>query len=124
MLGNTANGSPAYMAPEVLLSSQIQSNKIDIYSFSLMFWEMWFGKDVADEINNAVLGYGFRGNAMDMLKSNIAREEGWRPPLNSAKRPPAMIIDVLKRGWAFDPEKRPSAKEFGNTLKHFLKNNL
>ncbi|XP_053403458.1 uncharacterized protein LOC123556064 [Mercenaria mercenaria] len=124
MLVRTANGSPAYMAPEVLLSSKIQTNKIDIYSFSLMFWEMWFGKDVADEINKSCLGYGFHGNAMDALKSNIAKSEGWRPPLSSSKRPPDAIIDLLKRGWAFDPEIRPSAKDFGRTLGNFLQNNL
>jgi serine/threonine protein kinase len=124
MLCKTADGSPAYMAPEVLLSSEIQTKKIDIYSFSLIFWEMWFGKDVADEINKHLLGYGNHGNAMEVLKSQIARTDGWRPPLGSPKRPPEMLTDVLKRGWASDPEKRPSANEFGNTLKQFLKNNL
>jgi serine/threonine protein kinase len=117
-------GSLAYMAPEVLLSRKIQTNKIDIYSFSLIFWEMWFGKDVADEINKGLLGYGFHGNAMELLKSQIARTYGWRPPLSSPKRPPKMLTGVLNRGWASDPEDRPSANEFGNTLKLFLKNNL
>jgi serine/threonine protein kinase len=126
MLCITADGSSAYayMAPEVLLSSEIQTDKIDIYSLSLIFWEMWFGKDIADEITDGLLGYGYHGNAMEELVSQIARTDGWRPPLSSPTRPPEMLTDVLKRGWATDPEKRPSANEFGNTLKQFLKNNL
>jgi hypothetical protein len=83
---------------------------------------MWFGKDVANEINKALLWDD--ENALEILRSQIARTDGWRPPLSSPTRPPEMLIYVLKRGWASDPGNRPSANEFGNTLKQFLKNIL
>ena len=54
VLVRTCNGSPAYMAPEVLLSSQTQSNKIDIYSLSFIYWEMWFGTEVTVDMNRCV----------------------------------------------------------------------
>ncbi|XP_060593365.1 uncharacterized protein LOC132747852 [Ruditapes philippinarum] len=124
MLSQTERGSPAYMAPEVLLSDRAQTNKLDIYSFSIMFWEMWFGKDIADEIATKCFAYGINGNAMDELKYHIAKPDGWRPSLSSPKCPPDLILDVLKRGWSFNPEMRPSAKDFGNTINHVLKNVL
>ena len=33
------------MAPEVM-EGKLHSAKVDIYSFGLMMWEMWFGKRV------------------------------------------------------------------------------
>ncbi|KAL4220339.1 hypothetical protein ACF0H5_020746 [Mactra antiquata] len=123
MLLQTCNGSPAYMAPEVLNSSSTQSNKIDIYSTSFMFWEMWFGKDVADEMNMAILTPGFCGNAMDILKDRVAKKGGWRPPMTSAKRPPDAIVSLIKRGWDHEPEMRPTAKELVKAFESFLANN-
>ena len=37
------------MAPEVM-EGKLHSAKVDIYSFGLMMWEMWFGKRVFIEL--------------------------------------------------------------------------
>lgn len=90
-----------------------------------MFWEMWFGKDVADEMNNNILGPGFHGDAMAELKSRVGSQDGgWRPPLSSSKRPPDQIVELLKRGWSYDPEQRPTAEQFATYLKNILQNNI
>lgn len=111
------------MAPEVLNSDSNQTNKIDIYSSSLMLWEMWFGLDLADEMNVAFLSPGFNGNAMDALKNNVGRKGGWRPSLSSAKRPPDAIISIMQKGWDFDQSVRHTATEIVRLLESFLANN-
>ena len=37
------------MAPEVM-EHKLHSAKVDIYSFGLMMWEMWFGKRVLTDV--------------------------------------------------------------------------
>ena len=37
------------MAPEVM-ERKLHSAKVDIYSFGLMMWEMWFGKRVLTDV--------------------------------------------------------------------------
>ncbi|WAR31630.1 STY13-like protein [Mya arenaria] len=112
ILVRTCNGSPAYMAPEVLLSTKNQSNKIDIYSTSLVLWEMWFGKEITDDMNHEILGAGFQGDAMSRLKERQGHPRGgWRPSFRSPNRPPSDVAEIITRGWDNDPDKRPSGKE-------------
>lgn len=112
------------MAPEVLLSVKNQTNKIDIYSMTIMLWEMWFGKDVAVLMNNDLLGPSFRGDAISALRDKITKPDGWRPPLNSPRRPPDVVCDMMKKGWSFDPDGRPTAKQIAQFLHEFIRNNL
>ena len=42
-------GSPWYMAPEISRENRIYDSKVDMYSFGLMMWEMWFGEIVRPE---------------------------------------------------------------------------
>ena len=37
-------GTPLYMAPEISPEKKIYDTKVDMYSFGLMMWEMWFGE--------------------------------------------------------------------------------
>ena len=41
-------GTPWYMAPEIR-ENKIYDSKVDMYSFGLMMWEMWFGEIVRPE---------------------------------------------------------------------------
>lgn len=112
ILVRTCNGSPAYMAPEVLLCSSNQTNKIDIYSLALLIWEMWFGKEVTDDMNHEVLGVGFQGDAMSRLKERQGDARGgWRPSFRSPNRPSDVIVQCITRGWDNSPDVRPTAGE-------------
>lgn len=120
----TVTGSPAYMAPEVLRGDRCHSDKIDIYSLSIMFWEMWFGRDVTEDINKEVLGFGFHGDAIGALKQRQSDPSGgFRPSLSLANRPPKPFIEMLQRGWAFEPDNRPSAGELVKFFEEFIRNN-
>ena len=121
LLSRTVNGSPAYMAPEVLLSSKNQDNKTDIYSLSFILWEMWYGRDVADTINNEVLGMNFAGDAMSKFKARQAESDGgFRPSVTRVNKPPHEIINVLRYSWAVHPDKRPTAAMLVDFFKDFV----
>ena len=121
LLTVTLKGSPAYMAPEVLLSSRNQDNKIDIYSLSFILWEMWYGRDVADIINDEVLGMDFAGDAMSKFKARQAEPDGgFRPSVTRVNKPPLEIINVLRYSWAVTPDKRPTAAMLVEFFKDFL----
>lgn len=122
-LVRTLDGSPAYMAPEVLLSTQNHTNKIDIYSTALIFWEMWFGADVSSDMNKEILGSGFGGDAMGELRKRMGHPKGgWRPSFRSPNKPPVELMDMIKRGWDDNPDVRPTAKELVSFFEHMLKN--
>lgn len=120
----TLKGSPAYMAPEILLNIH-HSNKVDIYSFSIMLWEMWFGKDISVVMDKEVLGYEFHGDAISVLKEKVAKASGgFRPPFKAATCPPESMIRMMQRGWDFDPISRPTAKEMAKVCQDLISNNL
>ncbi|XP_052782683.1 uncharacterized protein LOC128218949 [Mya arenaria] len=124
LLGGTVLGSPAYMAPEVLLGNQIHTNKIDIYSLSFIYWEMWFGLEVTTDMTRDILGPDFHGDAVDALKKRQCnKKRGWRPSFSKAHKPPEEIIEVLKKMWSVDPNERPSAIEVRSFIEGFIKNN-
>ena len=123
MLVRTCAGSPAYMAPEVLLSTRNHTEKVDIYSTAFIFWEMWFGSDIVLDMNKIVLGGDFQGDAMAILKEKQRSENGFRPDLKRANGPPDAMVQMLQRGWAVKPEVRPDAKELVKFFKEFVKNN-
>ncbi|WAR28800.1 DUSTY-like protein [Mya arenaria] len=112
ILVRTCEGSPAYMAPEVLLGSQNHTNKIDIYSLSFIYWEMWFGQEITADMNREILGRDFYGDAMEALKKRQGNSKGgWRPSFSKANKPQDEIVELLKKMWSVDPNERPSAIE-------------
>lgn len=122
ILLRSVEGSPAYMAPEVLLGTQNQTNKIDIYSMALIFWEMWYGVDVAGNMNREILHPGFKGNAFGELKKRMANPKGgWRPSFQSGERPPDDLVAMMRKGWHEIPETRPSANELAVFFENMLK---
>lgn len=85
------------MAPEVLLQTENYDNKADIYSLGIILWEMWYGKDSADYIQQQLFG---------PLEKAI--KEGLRPSLNMSTKPPQQWLELIAKSWEYDPEKRPS----------------
>jgi len=93
-------GNPAYMAPELFSQEFVERNKIDIYSFSLILWEMesqeppWLNLKSSFEIISGVC-------------------EGRRPTLNlisSEKR------NLIEKCWDQNPQRRPNFSEIVDEL--------
>ena len=98
---NTKNdiyGVLPYIAPEVLRGKPY-TKAADIYSFGIIMWEMTSG----------VPAYHNIPHDLD-LSLNICR--GMRPEIIDGTMPE--YVELMKRCWDNDPEKRPTANELKN----------
>ena len=103
MTGNT--GSLRYMAPEVALR-QIYSEKVDVYSFGIMLWQM-----ATDTVP-------FKGLSRDDFMTKVVRG-GERPPLPYLW--PSLFKSLLRSCWSTDSKLRPSFESILMTLQKMLK---
>lgn len=90
MTGNT--GSLRYMAPEVALR-QLYSEKVDVYSFGIMLWQM-----AADKVP-------FKGLSRDAFMERVIRK-GERPEIGMFW--PSWLVSLLQACWSPNPALRPS----------------
>ncbi|XP_075697097.1 ankyrin repeat and protein kinase domain-containing protein 1 [Rhinoderma darwinii] len=92
-------GTLNYIPPEVFLeSSRVPGIKYDVYSYSIVIWELLTQKKP------------FAGNSMMTVIVKVAA--GHRPPLEDISEDGPMecqqMIDLMKRCWNQDPNRRPS----------------
>ena len=102
------------MAPEVM-EGKLHSAKVDIYSFGLMMWEMWFGKRVF----------------MELRREDIYRrikDEHYRPQIpKDGNLPPAEWIELMTSSWQSDPSLRRTAtgcKDIITKIRHKIRRDL
>ena len=96
---STLARTPEYLAPEVINSCHYDF-EADIYSLGIMLWEMWYG-------NRALLDVG--GSVHELFENVV---EGARPThVESLKKPPAGLHDLMQRCWDEQPDNRPDARE-------------
>lgn len=88
-------GTPTWMAPEVFMSNDY-NNKVDVYSFGIILWEMLTGKTPFKGINNAQL-------MISICKDNE------RPIIPSGT--PINFQNLICKCWHSDPNKRPSFQD-------------
>ncbi|XP_042484763.1 serine/threonine-protein kinase STY8-like isoform X1 [Macadamia integrifolia] len=95
-------GTYKYMAPELFNreGKKYCSNKYDIYSFSIIFWELLTTKRVYDDED------------ISWVKNYVLNEEG-RPSLECI---PVQVIPLLERCWATEPDNRPEFTEIIEVL--------
>lgn len=103
-------GSPVYMAPELFEQHDIYDRKVDIYSLSIMIWEMWYGQDAAKHIEPQLFG---------SLEKAI--NDGLRPSLSMKHIPPEPWVNLLKAGWNLNPRYRPEASKIEEFFENVLK---
>ena len=106
---NTKNdiyGVLPYMAPEVLRGKPY-TKAADIYSFGIIMWEMISGVPAFHNIP-----HDFN------LSLNICR--GIRPEIIEGTMPE--YVELMKRCWDNDPEKRPTANELSKIFNEWHKN--
>lgn len=102
------HGTPGYMAPEILRYTGKESYtcKVDCFSFGSLMYEL------------IALKQPFRELAKN--KASLAQQfmlEGKRPKLTSSeKKFPILMLSLLYRCWAQNPEDRPTANEINNLV--------
>ncbi|RHZ14128.1 hypothetical protein DYB37_006328 [Aphanomyces astaci] len=99
-IANTVCGTPRWVAPEVY-RGDVYSEKIDIYSYGIVLWELFcFKKPYLDQdpINLPYM----------VVHKNL------RPPL--CAHIPTVLHDLMKACWHPDPSQRPSFHEIRGLL--------
>lgn len=89
-----AQGTPAYMAPE-LFTDAVYDEKIDIFSFAMLLYEMASKKRLYKDLKN-------KYQICTFLSA------GRRLSLNAI---PKSFHNIISQCWAQDPSQRPSARE-------------
>ena len=98
----TQCGTLFYMAPEVRKRIPYGS-KVDMYSFGIMMWEMWYGKEIfADLIENDE-----EIPPPTEVKSYLSRG----PVGDGSFAPPAEWTNLMISCCNPDPDQRPTATE-------------
>ena len=96
--GSTFAGSPAYMAPETLLSNKT-SPASDIWALGVITYELAALK---------------RPNFLEGREPKDVFIDGWKPDLSDVKND--FIRGILEKIFVLDPEERPTAKELAELL--------
>lgn len=101
-------GSPRYMAPEVMLS-QPYNETADVYSFSVLFWQILKMEKAPYE------GFNVR-----MLR-NVVATKGVRPVCEPDW--PVELAEVIKLGWDKSIDKRPSMAIYAGIIQDEINSN-
>ena len=104
MITGTMVGTPTYLPPEVIRCS-VYDRKVDMYSFAIMMWEMWYGRRAYLEVG------GDQYTFWDRV------EEGTRPShIEGTRMPPDQWQNLMQNCWDGEAEKRPNAATCHNEL--------
>ena len=106
-------GTTQWMAPELLRSSPFYDEKVDVYSFAIMMWEL------------LTLQQPFTGMTQDQIVMAVIEHQA-RPAIPPQFGPP-QLVQLIKSCWAEDPSERPSFEQIASALLrpecHFLGTN-
>ncbi|KAK3126144.1 hypothetical protein QOZ80_7AG0552300 [Eleusine coracana subsp. coracana] len=99
-------GTLPWMAPELLTMSGTKvTEKIDVYSFGIVMWEILTGEDPYD-------GMHYGGVIGGILSNTL------RPPVPGSCNPEWRRL--MEQCWSTDPERRPSFTEVASRLRAIL----
>ncbi|KAJ7392750.1 hypothetical protein OS493_010405 [Desmophyllum pertusum] len=106
-------GTTLYVAPEVH-EGKPYDTKVDMYSFGLMMWEMWFGERVFSELKSPVAQKEFfRGIKDENYRPQTPRSDGRFVP----NPPPAQWTELMTSCWHTEPCLRRTATECKTIIK-------
>ncbi|XP_057836333.2 uncharacterized protein LOC131046587 isoform X2 [Cryptomeria japonica] len=106
LVSGGARGSLPWMAPELLNgSSSMVSDKVDVFSFGIVMWELLEGKEPYTDMHYGAIIGGIVSNTL-------------RPPVPNQCE--ASWKSLMERCWATDPVTRPSFTEIVDELRSML----
>ncbi|KAK7347162.1 hypothetical protein VNO80_21689 [Phaseolus coccineus] len=103
LISGGVRGTLPWMAPELLNgSSSLVSEKVDVFSFGIVMWELFTGEEpYADLHYGAIIG-GIVSNTL-------------RPPIPESCDPEWTLL--MERCWSSEPSERPTFTEIANELR-------
>jgi serine/threonine protein kinase len=100
-------GTLPWIAPEILRTPDAVTEAADVYSFAIVMWELWTGREPWENTNFHALMLQLV-NPEIKLRPPIPGTEEWDGPEGSA--PPELAPgwrNLMERCWEEDPNKRP-----------------
>mmetsp|Transcript_3048 Transcript_3048/g.4621 ORF Transcript_3048/g.4621 Transcript_3048/m.4621 type:complete len:385 (-) Transcript_3048:557-1711(-) len=99
-------GSPRYMAPEIIRGVPYYDYAVDVYSFSILLWQLI--------TTRTPFGGIYSGTQLLTLVS----QHNHRPPLFIIEE--AALKQLMQAGWADKPTKRPTFAQIRQELERYL----
>ncbi|XP_074579918.1 RAF-like serine/threonine-protein kinase 24 [Curcuma longa] len=107
MVSGGVRGTLPWMAPELLyISSNKVSEKIDVYSFGIVMWEILTGKEPYEDMHYGEVIGGLLHNTLRPTVPDSC-DKDWRV--------------LMEQCWAVDPEQRPTFTQIASHLKSMYK---
>ncbi len=101
-------GTPAYRAPELLMSPSV-SEKADVYSFGILLCELFSGTIPYDDL-------GLDHYQLAFQVFGRPGEAPLRPTLPPAAKCPESILSLMQRCWPANPADRPTMADIATAL--------
>jgi len=98
-----ATGSALWMAPEVLLGKEL-NDKLDVYSYGLVLWEIFVRKEPYNEYKTVA----------DLREAVCMNKR----PIHNKKLIPSEMFQIMESCWHHQPDFRPSFFKILDLLKH------
>ena len=95
-------GTAHWMAPEVLMSSPYYNEKVDVYSFAILLWELLTGDMPYAKLNPSTITIGVTQGTL-------------RPPIPEGA--PPKVVELIQKCWNQEPTRRPSISRVVSNLK-------
>lgn len=113
-LQGTITGTPVFMAPEVL-EGRMYGLSADIFSLSIMMWEMWYGRRVFSEsVYSDVM------TTYSSIKEHVV--SGQRPKFTEKTVPPQEIQTMMEECWVDVADDRPTVRQLKTRLNEVVAN--
>lgn len=115
---STIKGKLKYVAPETLVNFEY-SKSTDVYSFSLLIYEIMTNKKPFKNINESFKEEIFEGNEYEIKRlanmTSIILDKGIRPEFNASI--PDSYRKLIEKCWSQNPKMRPTFDEIVTELK-------
>ncbi|XP_066375742.1 uncharacterized protein [Miscanthus floridulus] len=103
LISGGVRGTLPWMAPELLNgSSSLVSEKVDVFSFGIVMWELLTGEEPYAELHYGTIIGGIVNNTL-------------RPPVPESCDP--QWRSLMEQCWSAEPSERPSFTEVGKSLR-------
>ncbi|CAN6164864.1 unnamed protein product [Urochloa humidicola] len=103
LISGGVRGTLPWMAPELLNgSSSLVSEKVDVFSYGIVMWELLTGEEPYAELHYGAIIGGIVNNTL-------------RPPVPESCDPQWRVL--MEQCWAAEPSERPSFTEIGKSLR-------
>lgn len=101
----SARGTASYMAPDFFMTKVTE--KVDIYSFGIILWEMFYCEEP------------YRSENIPVEVITDCVRNGMRPTWLDSRLIPSELKTLIEQCWSANPSERPFAHELYETIENY-----